>query len=131
MKNWDQHESEMKIERLRTDLAACEATLEHTSGYLGQEIEENAKLRAEIERLSGEKSYLSDEVIPALRQEIERLTAIAQSIQRQNLNCSGKRLSNYAQRSSGCWRPAGFSAPRSEVMSRMRRMRRMIENERN
>jgi|SRR3990167_848331 len=32
------------------------------------------KQRAEIERLTGEKSYLSDEVVPALRQEIERLT---------------------------------------------------------
>ena len=32
-------------------LAAAEAALEHTAGYLGVELEENAKLRTEIERL--------------------------------------------------------------------------------
>jgi len=64
MKNWDQHESEMKIELLRTDLAACEATLEHTSGYLGQEIEENAKLRAEIERLLAAMLRAADRLPP-------------------------------------------------------------------
>ena len=46
------------------DLAACEATLEHTSGYLGQEIEENAKLRAEIKRLLAAMLRAADRLPP-------------------------------------------------------------------
>jgi len=34
------------------ELALAKAQLEHMGGYLGLEIEENARLRAEIERLT-------------------------------------------------------------------------------
>ena len=38
--------------------AELEASLEHMGGYLGAEIEDNEKLRAEIERLAAENEKL-------------------------------------------------------------------------
>ena len=42
--------------------AELEASLEHMGGYLGIEIEDNEKLRAEIERLAAESERLKGDI---------------------------------------------------------------------
>lgn len=44
----------------RGKVAELEASVEYTSGYLGVEIEENAKLRAENERLMAVLRWYAD-----------------------------------------------------------------------
>lgn len=59
------------VERLRA-VAAMDL---RTGGFLAHTLDTAKKAAAEIERLTGEMSYLSDEVIPALKGECERMQA--------------------------------------------------------
>ena len=53
--------------------AELEASLEHMGGYLGTEIEDNEKLRAEIERLTAQIEQY-DAALKKAHDEIDRLT---------------------------------------------------------